>query len=185
MNDVLDPTFIEGERIYLRPLRDQDAEGPYPFWLNDMEVCEGTSHGIYPYSKKNALDYIQQANNADQALILAIVLHENDLHIGNIALQRINWIYRTAEFAILLGDKNQWGKGYGLEAGRLLIAHGFSALNLNRIECATFDSNEGMRKLALTLGMQQEGVRRKAAYKNGVFLDIVEFGVLREEFFYD
>jgi len=176
------PKFIEGDRLYLRPLSEHDADGPYPSWLNDEIVCQGNSHHVYPYSKKQAIDYIQNATSTDQELILAIVLKEGGLHIGNIALQRINWIYRSAEFTILLGDKSQWGKGYGLEAGRLLIKHGFSALNLNRIECATFETNVAMKKLALALGMGEEGVRRQAAYKDGQYLDIVDFGILREEF---
>ena len=106
--------FLEGKRIYLRPLIETDIEGPYPTWLNDEEICQANSHHIYPYSKKKAMDYIQHVNNTDRMLVLAIVLQEKNQHIGNIALQQINWIYRSAEFAILLGDKNYWGQGYGL-----------------------------------------------------------------------
>lgn len=175
-------SFIKGERIYLRTLLEKDAEGSYPHWLNNSEVCAGTSHYVRPYSKSNALEYIQYATSTDNALILAIVLKEDDLHIGNVALQKINWINRTAEFAILLGDQTKWGKGYGLEASHLLIKHGFHTLNLNRIECATFGNNVRMSKLALALNMKQEGVRKKAAFKNGEFIDIIEFGLLRNEF---
>lgn len=174
--------FIEGQRIFLRALLESDVEGPYPGWLNDELVCQGTSHYVYPYSKIKALEYIHFANKTKEALILAIVLKEDNIHIGNIALQNINGTYRSADLAILLGDKTYWGKGYGLEAGSLLIKHGFIALNLNRIACATFESNEGMKKLAFALGMQQEGIRKNAAYKNGRYIDIIEFGLLREHF---
>jgi len=179
--DIL-PRFLEGDRLYLRLLLETDADGPYLHWLNDATVCQGNSHHVYPYSKKQALEYIQYAANTDKELILAIVLKARDRHIGNVALERIHPIYRSAQFAILLGDKSQWSKGYGLEAGQLLIRHGFSALNLNRIECATFETNMAMRKLAVALGMREEGVRKQAAYKDGRYLDIVEFGLLREEF---
>lgn len=175
-------TFLEGDRIYLRPLEESDANGPYPSWLNDALVCQGNSHHVYPYSRRQASGFIQHAYDANSDIILAIILKETDQHIGNIALQRINLIYRCADLSWLLGDQEQWGKGYGLEAGRLLLAHGFSALNLHRIGCATFDTNTAMRKLAQTLGMTQEGVRRQAAYKEGQYLDVVEFGILREEF---
>ncbi|OGT37970.1 MAG: hypothetical protein A3F11_03090 [Gammaproteobacteria bacterium RIFCSPHIGHO2_12_FULL_37_14] len=180
-NDILNIRFISGNRIYLRPLIEADVDGPYPTWLNDEEVCQGTSHHTYPYTRRDALDYVQQANHTSRALILAIVLQEKHLHIGNIALQQINWVYRTADLAILLGDKSQWRKGYGLEAGRLLLVHGFIKLNLNRITCATYENNTGMIKLALSLGMKQEGIRRQAAYKSGQYLDIIEFGLLRKE----
>lgn len=174
--------FIEGERLCLRPLVEEDADGPYPAWLNDSEVCKGNSHGVYPYSRTQAIEYIQYAATASDELILAVDLKDGGRHIGNIALQRIHKIYRSAEFSILLGDRNEWGKGYGLEAGRLLLNHGFSELNLNRIACATFETNIGMRKLALALGMKQEGVRAQAAFKDGKYLDIIEFGVLMKDY---
>jgi len=174
--------FLQGERLYLRPLAGSDAKGRYPEWLNDSAVCRGNSHHVYPYSESKALDYISQVNSADDALVLAVVLKQGDTHIGNVALQAIHWLYRSAEFAILLGEKEAWGKGYGVEAGTLLLAHGFSAVNLNRIACATFSNNPGMRKLALALGMREEGIRRKAAFKSGEYLDVIEYGILRDEF---
>lgn len=174
--------FIQGDRLYLRSLVEKDADGPYLGWLNDEVVCRGNSHHVYPYTRAQAIDYIQHAANVDSDLVLAIVLKEKDRHIGNIALARINRIYRSAQFAILLGDKDQWSKGYGLEAGRLIVHHGFFALNLRRIECATFETNQAMKKLALALGMREEGTRRQAAFKDGKYLDVVEYGVLRGEF---
>lgn len=173
--------FLSGENLYLRPLSDADAQGAYTSWLNDAEVCSGNSHHVYPYTENEALSYIQACRQNKNALTLAMVLKEGDTHIGNIALQSIQWVHRTAEFAILLGDRRHWGKGYGREAGALLVAHGFSALGLNRIACGTFAGNSGMRQLALSLGMKEEGVRRQAAFKDGKHVDVVEFGILREE----
>jgi len=99
-----------------------------------------------------------------------------------VALQRIDPIARSAEFAIVIGEREAWGKGVGKEAGRLICQHGFSVLNLNRIHCGTFETNEAMRRLAVDLGMREEGRRREAAFKDGRFVDVVEFGVLRAEF---
>lgn len=174
--------FLEGNRIFLRALLESDVKGPYLSWLNDKEVCLGNSHHVFPYHEHQALEYIRGQNNSQNSLVLAIVLKDEDKHIGNIALQRINWVYRTAELAILLGDKSEWHKGFGLESSKLIIEHGFSTLNLNKIYCSTFCSNHGMSKLAKSLGMQQEGIRRQAAYKNGQFLDILDFGILAKEF---
>lgn len=183
MNDKHGTTrFLDGPRIYLRPLEENDADGPYLGWLNDEVVCAGNSHHAFPYPRRKALDYIQSSAMSDRDVVLAIVLKENDRHIGNIALSSIHPLYRTAQFSILLGDRHEWGKGYGLEAGRLMFHHGFLGLNLARIECGTFATNTGMRKLALALGMKEEGMRRRAAWKNGEYLDVVEFGILREEF---
>lgn len=170
--------FLEGQRIYLRGLTDADASGDYPAWLNDAEVSRGNSHHVFPYSREAALDYIRQIRQSATSLALAIVLREDHRHIGNITLQSIHPIYRSAEFAVLIGDKAGWGKGYGLEAGRLVCRHGFEALNLHRIYCGTFADNVGMIGLAHALGMKEEGRRREAAFKEGKYIDIIEFGLL-------
>ena len=172
--------FLLGERIYLRQLVEADAGGDYPAWFNDEQVCQGNSHHVYPYSREEAREYIRSVN-ADRSQLVLAICTKDGTHIGNVALQHIHPIYRSAEFAIVIGDKQCWGKGYGREAGRLIIGHGFKQMNLHRVGCGTFNTNIGMIRLAETLGMKLEGCKREAAYKNFSWLDIVEFGILREE----
>jgi len=174
--------FLIGKKVYLRSLVESDADGPYASWFNDAEVCLGNSHHVYPYPRKSALEYIQHTLSSKDNLILAIVTRKDEAHIGNIALQNIHPVYHAAEFSILIGEKNAWGSGIGTEAGRLICDHGFLAMNLYRIACGTFDNNTAMQRLAVSLGMKQEGVRREAAYKDGRYVDIIEYGVLRREY---
>ncbi|HVW20873.1 MAG TPA: GNAT family protein [Opitutaceae bacterium] len=177
-----EPIFLASQRLTLRPLAARDAAGPYPCWLNDGEVCRGNSHHTRPYSRDQARAYIEQANRSENpSVILAIMLRRGRRHIGNLALTQVHPIHRTAEFTILLGDASQWGRGYGREAAQLLIAHGFTALNLRRIHCGTLASNQAFIRLAAALGMRREGIRRQAVFKNGAYVDVVEFGLLREE----
>lgn len=174
--------FLLSRRLALRPLQRKDAQGPYVSWFNDAEVCAGNRHHLYPYTVQDALAYIERSRRSRDAIVLAITLEKSGRHIGNIALQSIDPVYRTAELAILIGDKKSWGKGYAKEAARLMMDHGFSRLNLNRIQCGTFETNEPMKRLAAFLGMRQEGRRRKAVFKNNRYLDILEYGVLRGEY---
>jgi RimJ/RimL family protein N-acetyltransferase len=175
--------FLEGTRLYLRGLTEEDASGNYPAWFNDAQVCEFNSHHVFPYGRKDAEAYIRSTYEAKESLILAVVLKDKHIHIGNISLQRINLIDRTAEFAVVIGDRASWGKGYAREAAELICRHGFMELNLNRIYCGTSIDNHAMRKLAEGLGMLMEGKRRSHMFKHGRYVDIVEYGVLRPEFF--
>lgn len=173
--------FLLGERVYLRPLCDEDISGGYPLWFNSASVCAGNSHHVYPYTEAEGMEYIRYASATKTDLILAIIAGSMEVHIGNVALQNIHPIYRSADFAIVIGEDRYWGKGYGYEAASLIINHGFMELGLLRIACATLDNNHGMQKLAVKLGMRLEGTRVAAAYKSGEFLNVVEFGILREE----
>lgn len=174
--------FLIGERLYLRPLTEADLDGGYLGWFNDAEVCAGNSHHVLPYTRELALEYIRQSARTRDELVLAMVLRDNDRHIGNIALQKIHPLSRSADLSIVIGEKTAWGQGLGLEAGRLLCTHAFLELNLNRIACATYENNTAMMRLAASLGMQEEGRRRQAAFKSGRYLDIIEFGVLGSEY---
>ena len=177
--------FLQGTTLLLRPLLLSDLDGGYVHWLNDPDVCEHNSHHVFPYTRAQAEKYITDSARDERNMVFAIVAKDTSKHIGNIALQRIDTISRHAEYAILIGDKDYWGKGVAKEASHLMIRHGFDALNLHRIHCGTSSANTGMQRLAAALGMTQEGVRRQAHFKNGSYADIIEYGLLRHEYRHD
>jgi ribosomal-protein-alanine N-acetyltransferase len=179
MNEIF---FLKGENYILRPLTIEDVQGNYKNWLNDPEVNSYNTHARFPRTENYLVDYVNSLNNLNNIIVLAIVDPlENNKHIGNISLQSINWIDRSSEIAFILGEKTYWGKGVMFECGKLLIEHAFKTLNLNRIACGTSSLNVGMQKLAIKLGMSQEGIRKNAIFKNGIYADIIEYGILNNQ----
>jgi len=174
--------FIVTERLYLRALEFDSDDSKYHKWLNDEEVCKNNSHWVFPYTPDEAINYIANMQGSRENLVLAAVLKVGDVHIGNISLLHIDFKNQNAELALLFGEKDYWYQGYGQEASIALLKHGFLEMNLQRVYSNTFAENIAMRKLAGSLGMRQEGVRRKAFYKGGKFVDVIEFGVLKGEF---
>lgn len=173
---------LEGKQIYLRPLEPNDTDGAYPAWLNNPDVCRYNSHGDIAYTREMAQAYITSVTDNPAYAVFAICLAEDNRHIGNIALQQISVKNRSAEFAILIGEPSVYGKGIGYEAGKLLLDYAFHTLKLHRIYCGTHAENKAMQKLALSLGMRQEGIRQDAIFKNGKFVATIEFGILADEY---
>lgn len=173
---------LEGEQIYLRPIALSDADGAYPSWLNNPEVCRYNSHGDTLYTGEMAQTYIENVVNNPSYAVFAICLREDDRHVGNISLQQVSAKNSCAEFAILIGEPSVFGKGIGYESGRLLLDYAFNTLKLHRLYCGTHAENSAMQNLALKLGMSEEGRRREAFFKNGHFADIVEYGILADEY---
>lgn len=165
---------------FLRALTAQDLAGPYASWFDDQEVCRYNSHGKLFRPRAYFESYLSDIDQQDR-VVLAIC-HVADGHIGNVSLQDISLINRTAEFAIVLGDKRHWHKRVGALAGVALVSHGFQKLNLERIYCGTAATNLGMQKLAQDLGMVLEGTRRQHLFLEGARVDVLEYGVLRSEF---
>lgn len=172
--------FLKGNGVSLTPLTHYHLDAHYMAWVNDPDINRYTSRGIFPLTLSACQEYVDRSVD-EKRMIFAIQTLYRD-YIGNISLQRIDLINRSAELAILIGDKEAWGKGYGLEAARILCAHGFEQLGLNRIYCGTHQHNVGMLRLAEKLGMSYEGTSRQGLYKNGEFADIIHYGMLREEF---
>jgi ribosomal-protein-alanine N-acetyltransferase len=170
--------FLIGKTIVLRALCEKDIEGNYSRWLNDPEITHYNSHGRFPMTTEKLRDFVKSANASNSSLVLAVCDKNSSIHIGNISLQAISWVDRSAEISFLLGEKSYWGKGVMYEAAKLIIQHGFDSLNLHRIHCGTSSDNIGMQKLAEKLGMQQEGIRKEAMFKNGKYYNIIEYGII-------
>lgn len=177
----MDRVFIAGKRIFLRPLELSDIEKGYLKWFDNEEICQFNSHHRYPMSLESLTSYVNNVNDDRKVIVLAIITKDGNEHIGNISIQNIDYINSHGEFAIIIGEKSAWGKGYSKEAGRLIIEHVFNQLNLKRIYCGTSEYNFGMQKLAESLGFVKEGVRRKHLYKNGIYNDVFLYGLLVEE----
>lgn len=169
-----------GDGYHVRGLREIDLAGPYPSWFEDQEVCKYNSHGKFFRNDQWFRDFHDSLNCEDQ--VVWAICHEDDGHIGNVSLQSIAAINRNAEYAILIGNRTHWRKSAGLNASLALLRHGFEKLNLERIFCGTASGNLGMQRLALRLGMVEEGRRRKHLFLEGGWQDMVEYGVLRDDF---
>lgn len=164
---------------FVRALVESDLDGPYPTWFEDQEVCRYNSHGKFFKTLSHFRSYVEGVNGQDR--VVWAICHIEDGHIGNISLQEISLVDRTAELAIIVGDRRHWKRGVGVLAGRAILKHGFDKLNLERVYCGTAATNDGMKKLALSLGMSLEGTRRQHLFLEGSRVDVLEFGILRDE----
>jgi RimJ/RimL family protein N-acetyltransferase len=139
-------------------------------------------HFRWPW-KKSGLITRSRHHSQKKGQVLAIEVHigEGWVHIGNTDLHAIEPVTNAAEFGILIGEKEYWNKGYGREATRLMLKHGFEDLNLNRIYLYVFLENARAIKAYESAGFIKEGVLRQAMYKNGLYNDIVLMSVLHSE----
>ncbi len=101
-------------------------------------------------------------------------------HIGNCALH-LHESGETAGFGIIIGDKAQWGKGYGTATLREVPRIGFEEMGLQRIHLTALAGNGRAIGCYQKCGFRHEGVRRRHQLKRGRWLDVVMMGILREE----
>lgn len=169
------------EEYYVRSLKEMDLEGPYIGWFDDQDVCLYNSHGKFSKSDAYYKNYILSVGNEKNELIWAIC-SVTDGHIGNVSLADISFINRKAEFGIIIGNRKHWGKGVAKMASKMILYHAFNKLNLNRVYCSVVELNVGMLKLAHSIGMKKEGILRENSWLDGVWVNDIQYGIIKEEF---
>lgn len=175
--------FLEGEKIYLRPIDMDDLDIFYKMF-NNPELRKFISIR-YPIPKIKEKEILEKMIKDENSVPLSIIVKKNDKLIGNISLFNINKIHRNAEVGIIIGELDETSKGYGTEAMRLLIDYGFNMVNLHRIELQVYDFNERAINTYKKLGFIEEGKRRESIYFEGEYCDLVWMSVLREEWIKD
>lgn len=169
-------------RVYLRALEPEDYKQSIK-WRNDDEIWSTLVGPKYfvssAYEKKWVEDSI---SNSQRNLKLAICLKENDEYIGNIYLDDIDYRNKNANYGIMIGEKAYWGKGIAKEAITLILHYAFMDLGLVRIQGIYLVTNMASINACKRCGFKEEGVLRKAVFKNGQYQDLKIMSIIREDF---
>lgn len=81
-----------------------------------------------------------------------------------------------------LFKRSFWGRETTVQAARLVYAQVFDR-GVGKIASAAFADNHQVRAFARELGWVEEGTLRKHTRRNGQPIDMVAFGLLKEEFY--
>lgn len=152
-------------------------------WRADRQIADllvGTFRHVNYETDAAWFDSYMQ--DRDHSVRLGIVLDATDELIGVCYILSIDWISRSAEFGIFIGDSAQWGKGYGTAAARLCLEHAFMDLNLHRLSLGALSGNGRAIHTYEKCGFAHEGMMPGATYKNGEYRDVVLMGLVREDF---
>lgn len=175
-------SFIVGKKVYLRGLEKKDLSGDYFQWTNDAEVTYFMFSGATPNYLENLEEEYDRVRKSNNEIVLLVVDKKTDKPIGCTGLYMINWISRSAEYRIIVGEKDFWDKSYGAEIGDLMLQYAFDKLNLNKIWLGVNAENIRAVKSYEKTGFVREGVLRKEIYRNSKYYDAVRMSILREEY---
>ena len=169
------------QRLILRNLSFDDAEGDYYSWMHDKEVVRYHEIRHVNLGRDDLRRYIKNMNESSEDLLLAICLLESKKHIGNIRLGPIDKRNNRADLGLLIGDKDCWGKGYATEAIKKVTAYAFGELNLHRVEASAYAINEGSLKAFQKVGYEIEGCLTSHWLTEDGYVDEILVGIVRDE----
>lgn len=173
--------FLEGEKIYLRPVEEKDT-GLVQFGKNDSQVRE-TLFLFLPMTFDQAKEEMKQWSSSSDKIIFTICDQQNDEPVGQTAFVRIDYVSRAAVYYIAIYDPQYWSKGFGKEVTKLMIKYAFDILNLNRIQLHVSTENVRGVEAYKKAGFKVEGTLRQAMYHNNTYVDFYVMGILREDYY--
>ena len=171
---------LSSKRLLLKPLSLSNLSQEYVNWLNDPDVnVYLDSGGDYTIEKlKNFLQEVEDKS----ILFWAIHLNHNDKHIGNIKIDPVNLKHGLCEYGILLGDKNEWGKGFAKEASLMVIEYCFKTLNLRKMTLGVVENNVNAVELYKKIGFNVEGVFKDHLFYNNQFCTTLRMALFNKNY---
>lgn len=168
-------TFIVGNSVILRPVRESDAEN-FVRWVNDPEIRKYTLTRT-PISEIGEKDWIARTSKINlnpSSLILVIEVKESRKPIGNIELHNINWIDRNATTGSMIGEIDEQGKGYAADAKMHFLKYAFDVLGMHKIISRAIAGNVRSIRYSEQCGYVREAVLHEEVFLDGAWKDIVQ-----------
>ncbi len=149
--------------------------------LNNKNILNNLRDGLpYPYTKRDAEEYITAMLSADKTKTFAFAITVGDKVVGSIGVFRCENIhFRTAEMGYYIGEP-YWGSGFGTSAVRQAYNYIFENTDIIRIFAEPFAYNMASCRVLEKAGFQFEGLLKNNAVKNGIVLDMRMYSLIKE-----
>ena len=147
--------------------------------LNNKNILDNLRDGLpYPYTEKDAKEFIVAMQNADKHNVYAFAVVYEKKCIGSIGIFRqANIHFKTAELGYYIAEQ-YWGRGIMTQAVKEACEHVFNNSDIIRIFAEPFADNVASQRVLEKNGFVFEGLLKSNAYKNGKVVDMKLFAKL-------
>ncbi len=173
------PALIS-ERLYLEPLSKKYLSIDYVNWLNNIDVHRFMEAGGN-YTLEMLENYLLEVEQKE-IYFWAIIVKNTHKHIGNIKIDPIVLRHGLCEYAIMMGDTDEWGKGYAKEASMTVIDYCFKVLNLRKMTLGVVEKNTAAFHLYRNLGFEEEGLYKNHGFYEGNYCDVIRMALFNKDY---
>lgn len=173
---------LENEKVLLRAFVLEDANA-VAYLCNNYNIHKNTLTIPYPYLIQDAIDFISYQisySDSDREMSLAIEDKNTGELVGSIGLI-CSQIHKRCEVGYWIGEE-YWNMGYATEALRVMIKYIFEIKGYNKVFGRHFDTNPSSGKVMEKAGMVYEGTEREHYLRNGEYLNVKNYSILKREY---
>jgi RimJ/RimL family protein N-acetyltransferase len=178
--------ILKGELVRLAAVDHEELGKAYAIWNQDSEMMRlMNSRSAQLLSSKDFAAFLEKESREEESFARHYFtirsLGDNRL-LGDIGLNVINnWTSRDAFVGIGIGHREDWGKGYGTDAMKIILRFAFTEINLRRVTLTVFEYNPRAIRSYEKAGFRHEGHYRGVLLRDGKRWDILFMGILRDE----
>ncbi|MBC7877965.1 MAG: GNAT family N-acetyltransferase [Anaerolineales bacterium] len=177
--------ILKGELVRLSAVDHEELGKAYAKWNQDSELTRYLDARMVALRSSKAIsDFFEKENKEVSPMehpFTIRALDDNRL-LGDIGLYVVNnWGPRDAFVGLGIGNREDWGKGYGTDAMKVALGYAFTELNLRRVTLNVFEYNPRAIRSYEKVGFQHEGRMRKALLRDGKRWDMLYMGILRDD----
>lgn len=157
--------------ISIRPLEKADLQ-VLNHWKNDESVYKYLGGGYQPVSIDQQEKWMDSMIDMTGSNRRFMIIDPDGAPAGMVGLYGINWIHRTCEIGVYIGEHSAMRKGYASEACRLVEGFARDYLNLRKIKLNVVSDNVAAISMWCKLGYSVVGEYKKERYIAGRYHDL-------------
>lgn len=181
---MLERDLFRGELVRLAAGDPQTVAEAFSRWQRDSVYWRLLASEVaFPYSVQANKKWIEKDFEQDPLPYTMFLIRTlgDDRLIGEIGLERVRNGHGDTFVGIGIGERDDWGKGYGTDAMRVMLRYAFTEHNLERVSLDVFEYNPRAVRSYEKAGFKHEGRARGVLHRAGRRWDLIFMGILRSE----
>jgi len=157
--------MITGTKVRIREKQLEDARNDYQ-WQTDSELSDldAVSPLVLPFPAY-IKEYREQLHYSSSVRRNYAIETLDGKHIGNCVYYNIDNENGEAEVGIMIGDRDYWSKGYGMDTMTTLVDFIFKHSGFKRLYLKTLEKNIRAQQSFLKCGFKPYGHLERDGYK--------------------
>ncbi len=169
---------IETKRLSIVPFSEEHLTPRYVSWLNDPQVVRFSEQRHRHHTLESCREYWQSFRDTPNFFWAMMIKGEEPRHIGNMNAY-VDIANSVTDVGILIGERDVWGCGYGLEAWSAVCNFLLDRLCTRKVTGGTLTVNTAMVKIMQRAGMVEDGRRIRQCIFEGKEVDVIHSALFR------
>jgi hypothetical protein len=97
---------VKGNRLVLKILSHENVTQNYLGWMQDEDITQFLECRGKTYALEELKDYARMVDESRTDFLFGIYTSDDNVHIGNIKIGKINQLHKFGNLGLMIGEKN-------------------------------------------------------------------------------